>query len=270
MRTITVQGETIHVHEVGKGAPLLFLHGHPDTAAMWLPIAEQLADSFHCIMPNLPGFGESRLKQPFDNTLANRGQYVEDVLNALNITEKVNIVSHDHGGPFAMTWAVQHPERVHKQVIMNSLYHAEYRWHFWARLWRTPLLGEYLAVITPTAFGNPIWRRELRRGSKGLPLAHCRETHDKLSFAMMLAAIRLYRASDPQVFNGWQEQFRERVATIPTMVLWGEKDPYLPLDLARSFADWGAELLTYPDAGHWLMVEKPDDVSQQLRRFFND
>ena len=67
------------------------------------------------------------------------------------MTAPIDLVVHDFGGLFGLAWAVRHPERVRRLAILNTMFFPDYRWHFWARVWRTPLLGELsLAVSTRT------------------------------------------------------------------------------------------------------------------------
>src|SRR5687767_8237603 len=119
-QSIIVQNIKIRLNEAGSGQPILFLHGNPDSADMWNSVIEHLPQGFHSLAPDLPGFGQSEAANNFDWSIKNRGQWVADVLDAAGITEPVVLVAHDHGGPFAASFAVQYPERVKQLVLQNT------------------------------------------------------------------------------------------------------------------------------------------------------
>ena len=141
-RAVRVGGADIYVTEWGAGPPVLLLHGNPDSSIMWEGIAERLAPHYRCIAPDLPGFGHSEVPANFERSLDGLAQFVEQFLNAAAIERPLDLVAHDFGGPFAFAWAVKHPDAVRRMVAINTLFFSDYRWHFWARVWRTPILGE--------------------------------------------------------------------------------------------------------------------------------
>ena len=84
---------------------------------------------------------------------------------------------------------------------------------------------------------------------------------------MKQAVLRLYRATDPKVCAGWEEALLQLTACVPTLVLWGDHDPYIPRHLAGRF---GAQVVQhFPDCGHWLPEEASDEVSALLGEFFH-
>src|SRR5262249_17754590 len=138
-RTVRVGAADIHVTEWGAGSPVLMLHGNPDSGNMWDGIAERLAPHYRCIAPDLPGFGHLEVPAGFDRSLDGLAEFIEKFLNAAAIGRPVDLVAHDFGGPFAFAWAVKHPDAARRMVAMNTLFFSDYRWHFWARVWRTPI-----------------------------------------------------------------------------------------------------------------------------------
>jgi pimeloyl-ACP methyl ester carboxylesterase len=144
-RFIAVQNMQIRLKETGSGQPVIFVHGNPDSADMWDGVITRLPQGYRYLAPDLPGFGESSAADSFDWSIANRGKWVNHVLDAAGVTEPIHVVGHDHGGVFTASFAVQYPDRVKKLVLQNVLFNADYEWHLFGKLWRTPLLGEYLA-----------------------------------------------------------------------------------------------------------------------------
>lgn len=253
---IEALGNDVHVEQGGAGDPVLFLHGNPDSAALWHRVVARLGDRVRWIAIDLPDFGRSRAAADFDPTFAGLGRFVDAVVEALGVDGPLGVVAHDYGGAFAMAWAALHPEKARRLVAINHpFFVGDYRWHRWARIWRTPLLGELSTV--PMGWW-PIFSRSLRSGARALPEEHVREAFAAFTPATRRMILRLYRAADPAAFRRWEPRMRAATARIPTLVLWGEHDPYIP--------GWVAE--RFPDAGHWLPVEQPERVAASLLRFF--
>lgn len=257
-RQVVVGGAKVAVLEEGKGEPALFLHGNPDTKEIWKPVMERLSDRCHAFAPDLPGFGASELPGDFDASLESQARFTDDVLAALEIREPITLVVHDVGGPFGLAWAVSHPEKVKRLVITNTLFHATYRWHTWARIWRTPILGE----VSMAAMNYPLFAREVRHGSRMLPAEQLRETYARITPTSKRAVLRWYRAMDPEKFAGWDDRLAALSKKIPSVVIWGNHDPYIPRRFAEMF---GPKDVHYVDVGHWVQAEAPDEVATRIR-----
>ena len=74
---VDVEGARIYVADEGKGQPVLFLHGNPDSADMWSGVIERLKDKYRCIAIDLPGFGRSEAPASFDASLESEAQFVD-------------------------------------------------------------------------------------------------------------------------------------------------------------------------------------------------
>jgi pimeloyl-ACP methyl ester carboxylesterase len=267
---VNIQNIAIHIKESGnpQGQPVFFLHGNPDSADMWDAVIAHLPDTFRCIAPDLPGYGKSAAATGFDWSVGNRGQWVADVLDALHIAEPVLLVGHDHGGPFVASFAVQFPQRVKKLVLQNTLFNTQYDWHLFGKLWRTPLLGEYLAFLQPYWITLPIAQWYMKKGSPTLSNAYIAALQKTWTHRMGAAMLALYRASDAKDFAGWEEKLNALLGHTPSLVLWGELDYYLPIRFAEGWQQHGATLIRFPDAGHWLAIEKPAAYAHHLNTFF--
>ena len=137
----------INVTEWGEGAPVLLLHGNPDSGMMWDGVARRLGTCFRCFAPDLPGFGHSEVPNDYDPSLVGLVRFVEQFLGAAKIKRPIDVVAHDFGGPFGFAWAVRHADLVRRIVAINTLFFSDYHWHFWARVWRTPVLGEFSMAV---------------------------------------------------------------------------------------------------------------------------
>lgn len=143
-------------------APILYLHGNPVGSWIWRPFLERTGG----IAPDLPGFGRSAKPPDFDYSVRGYADYLEGFVDDSGL-DRFSLVVHDIGAIVGLVFAQRVPERIDRLVIAN---HAPllpgYRWHRFARIWRTPVVGElFMATMTGFAF-----RRSLRPSNvNGLP-----------------------------------------------------------------------------------------------------
>lgn len=260
---VTIQGVDVFVRERGAGEPVLFLHGNPDSADIWDEVIATSGEKFRCIAIDLPGFGRSVAPDDFDCSFGNLGRFIDGLVGALGVDRPLNLVAHDFGGAFAMAWAALFPDKVRRQVVINHpFFVGDYRWHAWARIWRTPLLGELSTLFMGWW---PLYSASIRAGSRNLTTAQIRSAHAFLNPAMKRMILRLYRAADPEAFRQWEPRMLEASARIPTMVLWGMHDPYIPARIAERFGT--RNIQRFEASGHWLPAEMPAAVADALGDF---
>ena len=117
--TETHGGRSLRVARLGSGAPLILLHGYPDNLQVWSELAPRLASRFEVIAFDWFGMGYSEAwsggATPFD--FARRLRALMDDWGI----ERAVIVGHDMGGQPALAFAAEHPERISRFVVMNSL-----------------------------------------------------------------------------------------------------------------------------------------------------
>lgn len=258
---IEASGARMVVEESGEGTPLVLVHGNPDSRTVWLPVISELTTPFRVLLPDCPGFGDSPAPPPgFDFTPEGQVGFWEAAFAALDLKEPFVLVVHDLSGPWCLPWvAAGGAGRLKALVILNTLFHADYRWHGWARAWQTPVIGELtMAIVNRWGF-----RWTMRRASPGIPRAYPDEALRQFSRTTRRTVLRNYRAlKDPaRVFAGWEEKLTAAVDRIPSLVMWGERDPYIPARFASRF---GAEVRHLPDVGHWPQLERPELVAEMI------
>jgi pimeloyl-ACP methyl ester carboxylesterase len=256
-REVAAQGVATHVAEAGKGPDVVLLHGNPDTHSVWGPVVERLSSHHRCLAPDLPGFGASKAPEDFDCSLANQGAWVAALLDGLGL-QRAHLVVHDVGGPYGLAFASEHPDRLRSLTIFNTNFFPDYRWHFWARVWRTRVLGEIAMAIA----NRPLFIRELKRGSPKMTTEYASHAYDQVDRDTKRMILRWYRAMDPDVHSGWDEKLLAATATTPKQVLWGDRDPFLPPATADRFGT--DQVQRFADCGHWLMIEEPDACASAI------
>jgi pimeloyl-ACP methyl ester carboxylesterase len=220
---------------------VLYVHGNPTSSDDWLPFLDRLGG----VAPDLPGWGRSSKRGDGDFTMDGLGRFVGAFADALGL-DRVRLVVHDWGGA-ALQWAAAHPERIERLVVIDAVpLLAGYRWHRWARLWRTPGVGELAVGLT----GGAVLRRALPGDLGALAAPHWDQGTQR-------AVLRLYRSAPPDALA---QAGRDLAALrgVPSLVVWGGRDPYLGTAFAQAYAErLGGELHVSPQAGHWPWVDDP-------------
>ncbi len=271
---LPISGLSVHAQTAGRGSPLLLLHGYPDTSALWRSLMNTIGADHCCLAPDLPGFGKTAAPPDFDYSLKGMATFVDALLNRWAPSAPsgepvaapgapVDIVAHDFGGIWALAWATRYPQRVRRLVLMNTAYQADSQWHALARVWRTPFLGELSHLLTT----RRAFESEVRRASPGVSDSYLRTTYDAMSRASQRSALRLYRAHDPRTWAEDEQAMLRLTAQKRTLVVWGDRDPYM----AHTFADrfGAARVVHLPQVGHCVPAEAPDSVAQEVRDFLS-
>jgi pimeloyl-ACP methyl ester carboxylesterase len=248
--------------EVTGGAVPLYLHGVPNNSDDWVGFLRRTGG----IAPDLPGFGRSGKPGSLSYTIAEYGGFIERFLDQMAI-ERVSMVMHDWGG-VGLAFAQRRPERVERIVIVDAVpFLPGFRWHRTARIWRTPVLGE-LAMGSTNRFVLRLLSREGNATPGPMPEEWIDSVLDHFDQGTQRAILRLYRSSSPDVLAAAGEGLGR--LQVPALVVWGTKDPYLPVRFAGEYARalGQAELLELPDAGHWPWLDRPDAL-ERIVEFVN-
>src|SRR4051794_30858082 len=126
--TVDVDGLSIFYREARPAAAptVLLLHGFPSSSRMWEPLLPLLADKYHLIAPDYPGFGNSSAPSPssFECTFDNLARVMGELTTKLGIRNNV-LFMQDYGGPVGFRMALAHPERVRAIIIQNAVSHEQ-------------------------------------------------------------------------------------------------------------------------------------------------
>lgn len=232
---------------------VVFVHGNPGSSQDWLDLVQAVGPFARALAWDAPGFGHADKPPDFDYTVGGYASFIDSALSALDVS-RVHLVLHDFGGPWGLLWAIQNPDRFASVVLINTGVLRGYSWHAMAKIWRTPGIGElFMATLT-----RPAWRMAMRMGNpRGLPPEFVDRMYDDMDTPTRKAVLKLYRASPPSAMESLADGFR--ALDRPALVVWGAKDPYIPVAQAelqrRSFPSAQVHLLE--DSGHWPFVDNP-------------
>lgn len=248
----------------GSHAPVLYVHGVPTGGWEWRDFLERSGG----YAPDLPGFGASGKLASFDYSIEGYGRWLRAFADQRGL-ERLSLVVGDWGS-VGLALAQAAPERVERLVIVSAVpFLPGYRWHFVARQWRRPLIGEMAMGFTFKA----ALRRVLNRSNREpLPAEFVDAVWEHFDHGTQRAILKLYRSAPPAVLA----DAGARLGSIecPALVVYGKHDPYLPAELAQRYGDalgGEATVRVLDDAGHWPWLDEPsliDDIAAFLTRPF--
>jgi pimeloyl-ACP methyl ester carboxylesterase len=227
-------------------APLLYLHGVPNTANMWRPFLERTGG----IAPDLPGFGRSSKRADFDHSIAGYDRFIEQFTAAIGL-ERLSLIVHDWG-VVGLAFAQRFPHRIERLVLFTCVpLLSGYRWHRIARAWRTPVLGELFMGFSSK------WATR-----RFLPEALVEDVWHHFDQGTQRAILRLYRSAPPHVLTAAGQRLGD--LRCPALILWPTNDPYIPVEFGRAYADalGGETELELVEAGHWSWLDRPELVER--------
>jgi pimeloyl-ACP methyl ester carboxylesterase len=271
-RTVVTGGPRFHVAEAGPadGEPVLLLHGFPQHWYAWRRVLPLLAADHRLLCPDRRGSGWS--DAPAGGYDTETG--VDDVLAVLDALglERVRLVGHQWGAGTGFAACLRAPERFSAFLALNMVHPwtdrrllRRHAWRFWyTALWEYPHIGRRVLRHWPA-----FTRFQLRHGSAG---PACWEPGEAVEYAAALREPSRARAGEAL---HWQyvlkeilftAERREREAAslrVPTLVLAGERDPYVPAALLTDAA--GLRVRAVPGCGAQLPLERPEVVAEAVR-----
>ena len=272
----SVDGLKIFYREAGpKDSPaILLLHGFPTSSHMFRNLIPALADSFHVVAPDLPGFGfsDSPDRKQFRYTFENLAKVIERFTQAVGL-ENYAIYVFDYGAPVGLRLALAHPERITAIVSQNGNAYEEglsEGWNPIQKYWREPTTQNRTALrefLKPEATK---WQYTHGVKDPGLiaPEAYAldsallaRPGNDEIQLDLFLDY-----ASNVALYPKFQEYFRTKRP--PLLAVWGKNDPFFLPPGAEAFKrdNPSAEVRFY-DTGHFALETHHREIAGAIRDF---
>ncbi len=242
---------------------VVFVHGNPETGAIWGPLAEALGrDDIITLSP--PGFG-APLPEDFDPTHLAYRDWLEGELE--KIDEPIDLVGHDWGGGHVVNAVMHRPELVRSWVSdVLGVFDPDYIWHDMAQIWQTPGAGEQSveAMMGGTPEERTAMLDAMGVGPDIAPALAAAQNAD-----MAAAILRLYRSAAQPVLAEAGAAL-EVAAARPGLSILATEDTFVGSDeIRRRAADRaGARTEVLDGLGHWWMIEDPARGAQVLTRFW--
>jgi pimeloyl-ACP methyl ester carboxylesterase len=260
---IEIQGMRIRYRDEGSGPPLLLLHGFSSSLDTWDGWQRQLGSKRRVIRLDLPGFGLTGPAPDGNYTAERYVGVVTELLDKLGV-ERTDIAGNSMGGRTALMFALAHPERVRKLILVDA---GGLPWPEppLFKLAKTPIMGSWIVRhVTPrfvvrrnleTVYGTPsrlrdavverYWEMTLRAGNRGAIVRRITGPADP-PLATLLARVKA-----------------------PTLIQWGKLDRWIPVSDAYGFQRGiaGSTLHIYPTAGHVPMEELPEATARDADAF---
>jgi pimeloyl-ACP methyl ester carboxylesterase len=237
----------------GEGTPTVYCHGNPSHGGDWLPFMERGGPS---IAIDMPGWGRSDRPDPirFDYSMYGLSAFLERCLSDELGVGRRNLVVHDWGA-LALIGAQRRPEQVEKLVVANAVpLLPGYRWHWIAQIWRRRPWGEAFNRATSRS-GIALLMRQASGDRGPMPPRFVDSIWEHWDAGTGRAVLALYRHADPDRLAAAGRDLGR--LDCPALVLWGERDPYLPTEFAQAYADAlpDAEMDLVAGAGHWPWID---------------
>ncbi len=121
---LDVNGRSMAYHEAGTGDPVVFLHGNPTSSYLWRNVIPHVSPRARCIAPDLLGHGDSaKLTDPGPDryTFVEHREYLDGLLDALDLGDRITLVVHDWGSALGFDWANRHRDRVAGICYMEAI-----------------------------------------------------------------------------------------------------------------------------------------------------
>lgn len=275
-RTATIDGVSIFYREAGPaGAPvLLLLHGFPTSSHMFRNLIPALADRYHVIAPDYPGYGQSDMpdRAAFAYTFDRFAELVDGLLERLQVRHFAMYVM-DYGAPVGWRLALKYPERITGLIVQNGNAYDEGLKEFWdpikaywadgSQAHRDALRGLVTLEITKFQYTDGV--ADVSR------IAPDNWVHDQAlldrpgNAEIQMDMFYDYRTNLP-LYPAVQAYFRERQP--PTLIVWGKNDKIFPADGAHPYKrDLPEVEFHLIDTGHFALEDKADEIVPLIRDF---
>ncbi len=267
-RFITLKSN-LKIHTLIRGdkthPALVLLHGWPSSSLLWRHLIPELSKQFYVLAPDLPGHEKSDKPEAAIYDLDLFRGFILDFLDAFNLSA-AHLCVHDLGGMAGLSFAVRHPERIDKFIVMNTSPYPDWSLALQASIFllKQNRLSRFFLnrFVFREVLKNGFYSKQLvtpdivdifrapRTGSK----------QDRNAFSRTLAV-------PPELMVENREALQR--INIPTLILWGRKDVFFPFKIARMLHEdiKTSRLVAVEKAGHFLQTEQPEFILREMMGF---
>lgn len=276
--TMTIDGLDVFYREAGSrnNPTILLLHGFPTSSHMFRNLIPALADKYHVVAPDYPGFGNSPmpLVTEFDYTFDNLAHIVDQLVSGLGV-HSYSLYLMDYGAPVGFRLAAQYPERVQSLIVQNGNAYDEGLLEFWDPIkayWASKTAENADKLRGLLTMGATQWQylTGVRDSSTISPdnWNHVQPLLDRPGNQEIQLALFFDYGSNPPLYPEWQEYFRAYQP--PTLIVWGKNDPIFPSEGAYPYKKDLKNLEFHIlDTGHFALEEDGEVIADLMRSFLD-
>jgi len=277
-RRIDVDGVEIFYREAGNPdhPTILLLHGFPASSFMFRELMDRLADQFHLVAPDYPGFGHSEApsREVFPYTFDRLADVMEGFTDKIGLA-KYALYMQDFGGPVGFRLATRHPEKVSFLIVQNANAYEEGLpesfWELPKALWRDPS-PENFQRIREAAMSDEALEWNYTHGVKDISTISPdswvlqKALLDRPGNRDIMADLLYDYRTNPALYPEWHEYFRKHQP--PTLITWGQNDHIFPASGAHPYRrDLTKIDFNLLDTGHFALEEQSEAIAAHIRRF---
>ena len=298
-KTVEIEGLDIFYREAGnpENPTLLLLHGFPTSSHMFRELIPALADEYHLIAPDYPGYGNSSMpsvsefEYSFDNIARIMGKLVDDIG-----IDDYSLYLMDYGAPIGYRLAAAQPERIETLVVQNgNAYMEGIDNDFWEPIreywkdrdavnagldnawwinvktaYKQPQMSNEQALRFLLTIGATKW--QYTNGVSDVAAVspdtwgHVQPLLDRAGNQEIQLQMFYSYGSNPELYPSWQQYFRDHQP--PTLIVWGQNDEIFPAAGAEPYKR-DLENLDYYllDTGHFALETHVDEIADRMRTF---
>ncbi len=253
---IDIDGMNVHYQRLGKGHPLVLVHGFSGHTYNWRAWMKHLVDDFELIVMDLPGFGLTGPHPKGDYSSEKSIQFLDEFLTTIGI-DTFHIAGNSMGGGIAWRYTLAHPERVKKLILIDAGGYPKRNKQNIAgfKILQYPIFHPLITKITP--------RSIIKKSLEGTYVNQAFATEKEVDLYMDMIRragnrkVLIDRMKIPRTDNSGLIKNIDK----PTLILWGDKDIIISVENAHKFHEDipNSELIIYKNVGHIPM----DEVGEQ-------
>ena len=265
-------GVDLFYEEHGEGDPILFIHGLGMSSFTWRDVIEPLAWKHRVIVVDLKGFGYSPKPDDDRYSIYDQARLICRFILHHDL-KKLTLVGNSLGGGVALATALylsaHAPERLARLILIDSIAY-EQEMPLFVKLLATPALGPLAVATVPSHLQVRTIMKLAYFDDEAVPEeAVERYAHVLNDSAARQALVRTARQIIPPDLDSLTPLYSE--IGYPTLILWGEQDAIVPLDIGRRLHDAlpNSRLVVLPDTGHIPQEERPDATLAEIEAFLS-
>ncbi len=270
-------GVRMHYLDEGDGPPVVMVHGNPSWSFYFRALVQAMRGAYRVIVPDHIGCGLS--EKPDDrryrHTLEQRIDDLEALLGHLGLTKEITLIAHDWGGMIGMGYVVRDPSRIKRIALMNTsafLLPAMKPFPWELRLTRTPLgalLVRGLNAFARGAVARCVAKKPMDADVSAMYLGPYGSWGERRGILRFVQDIPLYPSDPAYPIVKHVEDTLPRLAHLPLLICWGSRDFIFDDVFLSAWREKAphAEILRFPDAGHYVLEDEPDAICAAIQSF---